>query len=156
MPSPEQSAWKLLERLQRKRPTGAPPIRRNTRNKLTIATALREGLSVDDAELLVDGAAELIESGEQCARWWYPENLFTGTTSDRWLGHIYERRHGRDLTGRRQGAEEAAHQQRVAESMNAASESVQSLAVARWAAPARAALAARSPQNSAEEKESGS
>jgi hypothetical protein len=70
---------------------------------------------MEDLMELVEGAAMLIASGRQAAKWYYPGNLFGPKTLERWLADVAELAAEREQADERQRELEAIEQRNRAE-----------------------------------------
>ncbi|KKL50034.1 hypothetical protein LCGC14_2309550 [marine sediment metagenome] len=80
--------YRILREMRRVTPKGAMRPWRTPENVGPILGVLAAG--EDEGSLLdhVRGAAELVDRGEQDPQWWYPANLFGGTTGPRWAADV--------------------------------------------------------------------
>lgn len=74
--------------MRKRTPRGAAPPWRSGPSVAAVEAHLADGVPVDDLLELVDGAAELVASGRQDPRWWYPQNLFGDRTLPRWQADV--------------------------------------------------------------------
>ncbi len=84
--SPE--ARRVLEHMRRATPRGAAAPWRSKTSVTPIMHLLADGIDEADLIDLIDGAAAYLAAGRQDARFWYPQNLFAGTSMQRWLADI--------------------------------------------------------------------
>lgn len=134
-----QEARLVLEAMRRATPRGAAQPWRSSPSVTPIQRLLDDGCDLDDLLELVQGAAELVTTGRQEARWWYPANLFGAKTIERWLADVAALRACQDAAASRaaelQAIEERAERRRQ-ESLAAPAPRVQNLALHRMATEA--------------------
>lgn len=119
--------------MRKRTPRGAAVPWRSGPSVGAVQGHLDDGVPAEDLIELIDGAAELVATGRQDARWWYPQNLFGERTLPRWQADVAamraEQEAAREADARRE-AEEAARQAQAEADLAAAE-------AARQAAPVR-------------------
>jgi hypothetical protein len=104
-----------------------------------IQRLLDDGCDLDDLLELVQGGAELVTTGRQEARWWYPANLFGAKTIERWLADVAALRASQDAAAARDAELQAVEARVVRERQEALATPaprVQNLALHRMATEA--------------------
>jgi hypothetical protein len=127
--------------MRRATPKGAAAPWRSAPSVTPIQRLLDDGCELDDLLELVQGAAELVSSGRQEARWWYPANLFGAKTIERWLADVAALRASQEAAAERDAelqALEERHERERLEALAAPKPQVQNLAIHRLATEALA------------------
>ena len=105
-----RQARMVLDHMRRCTPRGAKPPWRSSPSVTPIQRMLDEGVPMEDLMELVEGAAMLIASGRQSAKWYYPGNLFGPKTLERWLADVAEHQAEREAADQRQRELDAIEQ----------------------------------------------
>lgn len=105
--------------MRKRTPRGAAVPWRSGPSVAAVAAHLDDGVAAEDLIELIDGAAELVASGRQDPRWWYPQNLFGERTLPRWQADVAqmraEQQAAREADARREAEDRAREAQAQAD-----------------------------------------
>lgn len=129
--------------MRRLTPPGCQLPWRSARNVQAFARALADGVDPSELVSLLEGAAELVRTGRQEGRWWYPENLLGEKTLDRWLGDIADMREAQARAAARDAELAEVEARSLVERDEATELTLPHMGLRRVVAEAEAAIAAR-------------